>query len=156
MQSPQFPRYLIPSRSKYSSQHHILKHPQLPFLPQYQRPSFTPILNNRQNYVSMSLNAGCSQIIKKTLSPNLNLCDFSYVNIFLKIMCFNAISHPAAQQGFSPSPDTAEWNFTSTIPRVISYRICSSFNVTLNVHAMHTIIFFIFHGNSSAITHEYL
>ena len=43
------PRYLVPPRSKYSPQHHILKHPQLPFLPQCQRPSFTPIQNNRQN-----------------------------------------------------------------------------------------------------------
>ena len=43
MQSPPFPRYLVPPRSKYSPQHHVLKHPQLPFLPQYQRPSFTPM-----------------------------------------------------------------------------------------------------------------
>ena len=50
MQSPPFPRYLVPPRSKYSPQHHVLKHPQLPFLPQCQRPSFTPIQNNRQNY----------------------------------------------------------------------------------------------------------
>ena len=28
MQSPPFPRYLVPPRSKYSPQHHILKHPQ--------------------------------------------------------------------------------------------------------------------------------
>ena len=46
MQSPPFPRYLFPPRSKYSPQHHILKHPQLPFLPQCQRPSFTPILTS--------------------------------------------------------------------------------------------------------------
>ena len=31
MQSPPFPHYLVPPRSKYSSQHHILKHPQLSF-----------------------------------------------------------------------------------------------------------------------------
>ena len=31
MQSPPFPRYLVPPRSKYSPQHHVLKHPQLPF-----------------------------------------------------------------------------------------------------------------------------
>jgi len=43
MQSPSFPRYLVPPRSKYSPQHHVLKHPQLPFLSQCQRPSFTPI-----------------------------------------------------------------------------------------------------------------
>ena len=49
MQSPPFPRYLFPPRSKYSPQHHVLKHLQLPFLPLYQRPSFTPIQNNRQN-----------------------------------------------------------------------------------------------------------
>ena len=47
MQSPPFPRYLFPPRSKYSPQHHVLKHPQLPFLPQCQRPSFSPIQNNR-------------------------------------------------------------------------------------------------------------
>ena len=41
MQSPPFPRYLVPPRSEYSSQHHILKHPQLPFLPQCQRKSST-------------------------------------------------------------------------------------------------------------------
>jgi len=51
MQSPLFPRYLVPPRSKYSPQHHVLKHPQLRFLPQCPRPSYTPIQNNRQNYV---------------------------------------------------------------------------------------------------------
>ena len=51
MQSLTFPRYLVPPRSKYSPQHHILKHPQLPFLPQCQRPSFTPIQSNRKNYI---------------------------------------------------------------------------------------------------------
>ena len=43
MQSPPFPRYLVPPRSKYSPQHPVLKHPHLTFLPQCQRPSFTPI-----------------------------------------------------------------------------------------------------------------
>ena len=43
MHSPPFPLYLVPPRSKYSPQHHVLKHPQLPFLPQCQRPIFTPI-----------------------------------------------------------------------------------------------------------------
>ena len=46
--TPPFPRYLVPPRSKCSSHHHVLKHPQLPFLSQCQRPSFTPIQNNRQ------------------------------------------------------------------------------------------------------------
>ena len=48
------PRYLVPPKSKYSPQHHILKHPQLRFLPQCQQPSFTPIQNNRQNYFSIT------------------------------------------------------------------------------------------------------
>jgi len=46
------PRYLVPTRSKFSPQHHVLKHPQLPFFPQCQRLSFTPI-QNRQNYSSV-------------------------------------------------------------------------------------------------------
>ena len=53
MQSPPFPLYLVPPRSKYSPQHHVLKHPQLTFLPQCQRPSFTPIQKNTQNYSSI-------------------------------------------------------------------------------------------------------
>ena len=34
----------------------ILKHPQPTFLPQCERPSFTPIQNNRQNYIFIYLN----------------------------------------------------------------------------------------------------
>jgi len=45
-------RYLVPLRPKYSPQHPVLRHPQPTFLPQSQRPSFTPIPNNRQNYSS--------------------------------------------------------------------------------------------------------
>ena len=56
MQSPPFLRFFVPTRSKYSPQHHILKHPQLPFLPQCQLQSFTPIQNNRKNYNFVYLN----------------------------------------------------------------------------------------------------
>ena len=56
MQSPPFSRYLVPPRSKYSPQHLVLKHPQLPYLPQCQRPSFTPIQKNRQNYKKVYYN----------------------------------------------------------------------------------------------------
>ena len=42
MQSSPFPRYLVPRRCKYSPQHHVLKHPQRPFLPRCQRPSLHP------------------------------------------------------------------------------------------------------------------
>ena len=48
--------YLVPLRPKYSPQHPILKHPQPMFLPQCQRPSFTSIQNNRQNYKVYSNN----------------------------------------------------------------------------------------------------
>jgi len=48
MQSPPVPRYLVPPRSKYSPQHLVLKHPQLHFLTQCQRPSITPIQNNNK------------------------------------------------------------------------------------------------------------
>jgi len=44
------PCYLVPLRPKYFIQNPILKHPQSTFLPQCERPSFTPIQNNRQNY----------------------------------------------------------------------------------------------------------
>ena len=41
---------------KYSPQHPILKHPQPTFLPQWERSSFTPVQNHRQNYNSVYLN----------------------------------------------------------------------------------------------------
>jgi hypothetical protein len=53
MKFSQFSCYIVPLRSKYSPQHLILKYPQPTFLPQYQRSSFTPIQNNRQNYISV-------------------------------------------------------------------------------------------------------
>jgi hypothetical protein len=46
MKPSPIPSYLIPPRPKYSPQHPILKHPQPTFLPQCQRPSFTPIQDN--------------------------------------------------------------------------------------------------------------
>jgi hypothetical protein len=39
------PCYLVPLSAKYSPQQPILKHPQPTFLPQCQRPSFTPTQN---------------------------------------------------------------------------------------------------------------
>ena len=48
-------RHLVPHRPKYSPQHPILKHSQHTFLPQCERPSFTPIQNNRQSYTSVQL-----------------------------------------------------------------------------------------------------
>ena len=48
--------HLVPLRTKYSPQHHILKHPQPTFLPQCQRPRFTPIQNKSKNYSPVHLN----------------------------------------------------------------------------------------------------
>ena len=91
MQSPPFPRYLVPSRSKYSPQHHVLKHPQLPFLPQCQRPSFTPIQNNSQNYILNSVR----QHIHFITQGNYKAICFDYrLDIFrpiLSIMSQNAM-----------------------------------------------------------------
>ena len=42
---------LVKSKFKYSPQHPILKHPQPKFLPQCQRPSFTPIQDNGYTYL---------------------------------------------------------------------------------------------------------
>ena len=48
--------YLVPLRPKYCPQQPILKSPHPKFLPQSERPSFTPIQNNRKNYSSVGLN----------------------------------------------------------------------------------------------------
>jgi hypothetical protein len=45
--------YLVPLRPKYYLEHPILRHPQPTFLPQCERPYFTHIQNNRQNYSSI-------------------------------------------------------------------------------------------------------
>jgi len=43
--------YLVPFKPKYYPEHPILKHPQPAFLLEYDRPSFTSIQNNMQNYI---------------------------------------------------------------------------------------------------------
>ena len=50
------PSYFLPLGLKYSPQHRILKYPKPTFLPKCERPSFTPIQNNKQNYSSVYLN----------------------------------------------------------------------------------------------------
>ena len=80
---PPFPRYLPPS-SKYSPQHHVLKHPRLRFFTQCQRPSFTTVQNNRKNYSSIylgSLNFWIASWKSKDSAPN----DSKY---FLTSVCF--------------------------------------------------------------------
>ena len=45
------PCYLVPLRLKYSLQHPILKHTQSTFLPQCERPSFTPIKKQQEKFI---------------------------------------------------------------------------------------------------------
>jgi hypothetical protein len=52
------PCHLVLLRPKYFPQHPTLKHPQPTFLSQFERPSFTTVQNNRQNYSSAYLNYG--------------------------------------------------------------------------------------------------
>ena len=58
--------YLGPLTRKYSPRHLILKHPQPTFLPQYQRPSSTPIQNNRQHCSSQSALI-CEFMLRRTI-----------------------------------------------------------------------------------------
>ena len=51
------------SSPKYSSQHPVFKHPQSTFLPQCERPIFTPIQSNRQNYTLFLLSLTTLNII---------------------------------------------------------------------------------------------
>jgi len=67
MQSPPLPRYLVTPRSKYSPQHHVLKHPQLPFLPQCQRPSFTQVKYTLHQIQSLR------QILEETSEYAINI-----------------------------------------------------------------------------------
>jgi hypothetical protein len=50
MQSSWLPCYVAPLRPKYLPQHPIFEHPQPMLLPQCERPNFTPIQYNWQNY----------------------------------------------------------------------------------------------------------
>jgi len=75
---PSLPCYLVPHRPKYSSQHPFLKHPQSTSLSHCERPSFTLILNNRQNY--SSLNFGVVTWKTKDSAP-------TYSNHFLTSIC---------------------------------------------------------------------
>ena len=54
--SSPLPCYLVPLRPKYIPQHPILDHPHSTFLHYSERPTFTPIQNNRQNYSLIHLN----------------------------------------------------------------------------------------------------
>ena len=86
MQLSPFPCHLIPLRSKYFPQHPILKHPQPVFLPQCQRPGFTPIQNHGQNYSSIYLS-----LLLHILGKNPTLQHYSYTFRFSNntpIICF--------------------------------------------------------------------
>ena len=73
---------------KYSPQHDVLKHPQLPYLPQYQRPSLKPLQINTLNISTIYMNIKFlnSNLQEKSFCtewqqaiPELNLLLISYV-----------------------------------------------------------------------------
>ena len=56
MQSSPLLCYLFFPRPKDLPQQTLLRHPQFLFLPRLDRPSFTPVQTNRQNYIPVYLN----------------------------------------------------------------------------------------------------
>jgi hypothetical protein len=68
MQSSPLPCYLIPRGPKYPPQHLILENPQPTLLPHGERPTFTPIQNDRQDYSSVY-----PSTFTLTLHPQLHL-----------------------------------------------------------------------------------
>jgi len=58
--------------STLCSLHHVRKQPQLPFLPQCQRPSFTPIQNNREGYIGKTKANGKRREAEEADSTVLN------------------------------------------------------------------------------------
>jgi hypothetical protein len=59
------PCYLVPFRPKYSPQHPILRHCQPKFLPECERPSFTPIKTTGKIMVLYTLNFKFTQECRK-------------------------------------------------------------------------------------------
>jgi len=92
----------LPPSSKYSPQHHVLKHPQLPFLPQYQRPSFTPIQNNRKNYSSIYVGI----LISK------NRCATSWCSVLFRVYSVTSFIHSTEQ---SPSSEANQFSASQEI-----------------------------------------
>ena len=92
MQSPPFPRYLVPPRSKYSPQHHVLKHPQLPFLPQCEqyKPFSSSLCNLLHSPVTSSL-LGPNILLNTMLSNTLGFLSSHNVN--------DQVSHPYKTTG---------------------------------------------------------
>ena len=84
------PCYLFPLTPKYSPQHCILKH----LLPQCDRPSFTPIQNNRQNYSSICLNIYIfGATWKKKSISNVQTCMSSKYLSYMHIYTYIKLKH---------------------------------------------------------------
>ena len=81
MQSPPFPRYLVPPRSKYSPQHHILEHPQLPFLPPFLYNITLSNIWSEHNYFESCLNT-CPVNISPTPNVPFGIYLLSHSEIF--------------------------------------------------------------------------
>ena len=100
--------YLVPLRPKYSPQHPILKHPQPTFLPQYQRPSFTPIRNNGQYYSSIYLDL-------LDIYKNFKILGIMGVK-FTKYELYQQNITRVQQSGTTPQNDDNTFSLTNTYP----------------------------------------
>jgi len=129
MQSAPFPRYLVPPRSKYSPQHHVLKHPQLPFLPQCQQyKSFSSSLCNLLHSPVTSSILGPNILLNTMFSNTLSFLSSHNVNdqvlhpykttgkIIVLCYCANSNSIPCLKnnhfQYFQTRPHFYVPNFT--------------------------------------------
>ena len=106
--------YPVPLRPKYS-QHPVLKHPQPMFLPQCQRPSFTSIQNNRQNYSSKyyihPLNFICGYFIQNNIITSFEVVNELHACIVIHKFKENFISRALQsimRKGRTPFPSSLD------------------------------------------------
>ena len=133
MQSPPFPRYLVPPRSKYSPQDHVLEHPQFPFLSQCQRPSIEECTST----IKMDLRRIECQFVKRTeliqktacwqvlVMPGIKLVGCVETQVFL-----DQLRSP----GTKPFEEACCGPSVVTGGRMIGYRCCElSYNGLLSL-----------------------
>ena len=93
MQSPPFPRYLVPPRARYFPQHHVLKHPHLPFLPQCQQyKSFSSSLCNLLHSTVTSSLLGPNNLFK-TIVLDVVIFQMYFWNKTLHVSDSSSVHH---------------------------------------------------------------
>ena len=124
MQSPPFPHYLVPPRSKYSPQYHVLKHPHLPFLLQCQQPMSVTISKSldspHNSWLVLILHDSCS-IIGPYILPNIFLSHVVSLFISTSDMCHELSSY------------MCQWCKAEKMLKIkYMFRALSSFNLYMN------------------------